>query len=84
LKILEKREKQKAQQTESENLELKYEKEREYQEEMHKRQRQTWQDKLDAELEHMQKKLELENNVRATTAKLRSGSLLLNEHLPTG
>ena len=70
LKILEKREKQKAQQTERENLELKYEKERRYQEEMHERQRQMWEEKLDAELEHTQKKLELENNVRATTAKL--------------
>ena len=70
LKILEKREKQHAQQTERENLELKYEKERRYQEEMHERQRQMWEEKLDAELEHTQKKLELENNVRATTAKL--------------
>ena len=70
LKILEKREKQKAQQTERENLKLKYEKERRYQEEMQERQRQMWEEKLDAELEHTQKKLELENNVRATTAKL--------------
>ena len=70
LKILEKRENQKAQQTESENLELKYEKERQYQQEMHEKQRQMWEKKLDAELELTQKKLELENNVRATTAKL--------------
>lgn len=33
--ILKKREKQKPQQTESENLDLKFEKERQYQEEMH-------------------------------------------------
>lgn len=70
LKILEKREKQKAQQTESENLKLKFEKEREYQQEMHEKQRQMWEEKLDAELEFTQKKLEMENNVRATTAKL--------------
>ena len=70
LKVLKKREKQKSQQTERENLELKYEKERRYQEEMHERQRQMWEEKLDAELEHTQKKLELENNVRATTKKL--------------
>ena len=55
LKILEKREKQKAQQTERENLKLKYEKERQYQEEMHERQREMWEEKLD---------------VRATTVKL--------------
>ena len=38
LKILEKREKQKAQQTESEILQLKYEKEKQHQEEIHERQ----------------------------------------------
>ena len=40
LKILEKREKQKAQQTESDILQLKYEKEKQHQEEIHERQRQ--------------------------------------------
>ena len=68
--MLEKRERQKAQQTENENLELKFEKERQYQQEMHQKQRQMWEEKLDAELELAQKKLEMENNARATTAKL--------------
>ena len=70
LKLLEKREKEKAQQTESENLELKFEKERQYQQEIHEKQRQMWEEKFDAELELAQKKLEMENNDRATTAKL--------------
>ena len=70
LRMLEKRERQKAQQTENENLELKFEKERQYQQEMHQKQRQMWEEKLDAELELAQKKLEMENNARATTAKL--------------
>lgn len=68
--MLEKRERQKAQQTENENSELKFEKERQYQQEMHQKQRQMWEEKLDAELELAQKKLEMENNARATTAKL--------------
>ena len=41
-----------------------------HQQEMHGKQRLMWEEKLDAELELTQKKLELENNVRATTAKL--------------
>ena len=53
--MLEKREKQKAQQTESENLELKFEKERQFQEEMHPKQHQMWEGKLDAELELAQR-----------------------------
>ena len=70
LKMLEKRKKEKAQQIKSENLELKFEKKRQYQQEMHEKQRQKWEEKLDAELKLMQKKLEIENNARATTAKL--------------
>ena len=69
LKIL-KTEKQKAQQTESEILQLKYEKEKQHQEEIRERQRQMWQEKLHAELELTQKKLDMENNARATIAKL--------------
>lgn len=57
LKILKKREKQKAQQTESENLELKFEKERKYQQQMYEKHRQTWEEKFDAELELAQRKL---------------------------
>ena len=70
LKRLEKREKDKAQQTESENLELKFEKERQYQQEMREKQCQMWEEILEAELELAQKKLEMDNNARATTAKL--------------
>ena len=51
-------------------MELKFEKERQYQQEMHEKQRQVWEEKLEAELELAQKKLEMENNARATTAKL--------------
>ena len=67
------------------DLELKFEKESQYQQEIHEKQRQTWEEKLDAELELAQKKLEMENNARATTAKLRSlGLLLSKERQPTG
>lgn len=51
LKILEKREKQNARQIESKTLELKYEKERQYQQELHKIQREMWEEKLDVELD---------------------------------
>ena len=51
-------------------MQLKYEKEKQHQEEIHERQRQMWEEKLDTELELTQKKLDMENNTRATTAKL--------------
>lgn len=70
LRILQKRGREKPQQTERENLELKFEKERQYQQEMHEKQRQMWEEKRDAEFEPTQKKLEMENSARATTAKL--------------
>lgn len=51
-------------------MELKFEKERQYQQEMDEKQRQMWEEKRDAEFEPTQKKLEMENNASATTAKL--------------
>ena len=65
-------------QTKSENLELKYERERSYQQEMHEKQR-PGEEKFDAaELEPTQEKLKIQRTARAPTASFAKliGSVL--------
>jgi len=69
-KLLEKRERSKSQKAEEKKLRAKFEQEEQFRREIHQQEKELWEEKMRAELEVAEKKIEMEKAAKAARAKL--------------